>query len=99
MKTNREAGTASVEAVLVTPVLLLLLAVLMAGGKVTSDQAALRAVVREAGRVAVTALPLRKPLRSDAHAPARSPLPMAWTSAPWVSPSSQAPSPEELTSS
>lgn len=55
MSTNPEAGTASVEAVLVTPVILLLLGVLMAGGKVTSDQAALRAVVREAGRVAVTA--------------------------------------------
>ena len=55
MSTNREAGTATVEAVLVTPVILLLLAVLMAGGKVTSDQAAIRAVVREAGRVAVTA--------------------------------------------
>jgi Flp pilus assembly protein TadG len=50
-----ERGTAAVEALLIAPVLLVLLSLLMAGGEVTADQAALRGVVREAGRVAVTA--------------------------------------------
>lgn len=55
MRDTGERGTAAVEALLVAPVLLVLLALLMAGGEVTSDQAALRGVVREAGRIAVTA--------------------------------------------
>lgn len=50
-----ERGSAAVEAVLIAPVLLLLLAVLVGGGKLVSDQAAIRAVAREAARVAVTA--------------------------------------------
>jgi Flp pilus assembly protein TadG len=52
---NGERGSAAVEAVLIAPVLLLLLAVLVGGGQLVSDQAAIRAVAREAGRVAVTA--------------------------------------------
>ena len=55
MITKDERGTAAVEALLIAPVLLVLLSLLMAGGEVTSDQAALRGVVREAGRVAVMA--------------------------------------------
>lgn len=43
------------EALLIAPVLLVLLALLMAGGTVTSNQAALRGVAREAARVAVAA--------------------------------------------
>jgi Flp pilus assembly protein TadG len=50
-----QRGTAAVEAVLIVPVLLVLLALLMAGGEITSDEAALQAVAREAGRIAVTA--------------------------------------------
>lgn len=49
-----ERGSAAVETVLIAPVLLLLLALLVGGGKLVSDQAAIRAVAREAGRVAVT---------------------------------------------
>lgn len=48
-------GSAAVETVLIAPVLLLLLAVLVGGGELVSDQAAIRAIAREAGRVAVTA--------------------------------------------
>ena len=55
MKKSDERGTAAVEALLIAPVLLVLLALLIAGGEVTSDQAALRGVAREAGRIAVTA--------------------------------------------
>jgi Flp pilus assembly protein TadG len=50
-----ERGTAAVEALLIAPVLLILLALLMAGGAVTSNQAALRGVARETARVAVAA--------------------------------------------
>ena len=50
-----ERGSAAVEALLVAPVLLVLIALLVGGGQITSDQAAVRAVAREAGRVAVTA--------------------------------------------
>lgn len=52
---NAERGSAAVEAVLIAPILLLLLAVLVGGGKLVSDQASIRAVAREAGRIAVTA--------------------------------------------
>lgn len=55
MTARDERGTAAVEALLIAPVLLVLLAVLMAGGEITSDQAALRGIVRETGRIAVTA--------------------------------------------
>ena len=47
--TRDENGSAAVEALLVAPVLL------VGGGQLTSDQAALRAVAREAGRISVTA--------------------------------------------
>lgn len=50
-----ERGSAAVEALLVAPVLLVLVALLVGGGQVTSDQAAVRAVARESGRMAVTA--------------------------------------------
>lgn len=50
-----QRGSAAVEAVLIAPVLLILVALLMAGGKVTTDQVALQGVAREAGRIAVTA--------------------------------------------
>ncbi|MGH2847732.1 MAG: TadE/TadG family type IV pilus assembly protein [Thermoleophilaceae bacterium] len=50
-----QRGSAAIEAVLVAPVLLALVALLIGGGRVTSAQAALAAVAREAGRVAVTA--------------------------------------------
>lgn len=53
--TRDENGSAAVEALLVAPVLLLLMALLIGGGQLTSDQAALRAVAREAGRISVTA--------------------------------------------
>lgn len=53
--TRDENGSAAVEALLVAPVLLVLVALLVGGGQLTSDQAALRAVAREAGRVSVTA--------------------------------------------
>lgn len=52
---GRESGSAAVEAVLVAPVLLLLLALLVGGGALVREQAALRAVAREAARIAVTA--------------------------------------------
>jgi Flp pilus assembly protein TadG len=55
MMQRDQRGSAAVEAVLIAPVLLLLVALLMAGGKVTTDQAALQGVAREAGRIAVTA--------------------------------------------
>jgi Flp pilus assembly protein TadG len=55
MSPRDQRGTAAVEAVLIAPVLLILLALLMAGGEITSDQAALRGIAREAGRIAVTA--------------------------------------------
>ncbi len=50
-----ERGSAAVEALLVAPVLLVLVALLVGGGQITSDQAAVRAVARESGRMAVTA--------------------------------------------
>lgn len=50
-----ERGSAAVEALLVAPVLLVLIALLVGGGQLVSDQAAVRAVAREAGRIAVTA--------------------------------------------
>jgi hypothetical protein len=50
-----QRGSAAIEAVLVAPVVLVLVALLIGGGRVTSAQAALAAVAREAGRVAVTA--------------------------------------------
>lgn len=50
-----ERGSAAVEALLVAPVLLVLVALLVGGGELVSDQAAVRAVAREAGRIAVTA--------------------------------------------
>lgn len=50
-----ERGSAAVEALLVAPVLLVLVALLVGGGQLVSDQAAVRAVAREAGRIAVTA--------------------------------------------
>jgi Flp pilus assembly protein TadG len=50
-----ERGSAAVEALLVAPVLLALVALLVGGGQLTSDQAAVRAVARESGRMAVTA--------------------------------------------
>ncbi len=53
--TTGERGSAAVEASLVAPVLLVLVALLLAGGRLTSGQAAIRAVAREAGRSAVTA--------------------------------------------
>lgn len=53
--TSKESGSAAVEALLVAPVLLVLVAFLIGGGRLLSDQAAIRAVAREAGRVAVTA--------------------------------------------
>lgn len=53
--TARERGSAAVEALLVAPVLLVLVALLIGGGRLTSDQASLRSVAREAGRIAVTA--------------------------------------------
>lgn len=43
------------ETLLVAPVLLALVALLIGGGRLTSDQASLRSVAREAGRIAVTA--------------------------------------------
>ena len=51
---ERERGSAAVEALLVAPVLLVLVALLVGGGQLVSDQAAVRAVAREAGRIAVT---------------------------------------------
>jgi Flp pilus assembly protein TadG len=51
---HNENGSAAVEAMLVAPVLLVLIALLVGGGQLTSDQAALRAIAREAGRVSVT---------------------------------------------
>lgn len=53
--TAGERGSAAVEALLVAPVLLVLVALLIGGGRLTSDQTSLRAVAREAARVAVTA--------------------------------------------
>jgi len=53
--TARERGSAAVEALLVAPVLLVLVALLIAGGRLTSDQASLRSVARESARIAVTA--------------------------------------------
>jgi hypothetical protein len=53
--TRDERGVAAVEALLIAPVLLVLVALLVGGGQLTSDQAAIRAVAREAGRVSVTA--------------------------------------------
>jgi Flp pilus assembly protein TadG len=50
-----ERGSAAVEALLVAPVLLVLVALLVGGGQLTSDQASVRAVARESGRMAVTA--------------------------------------------
>lgn len=50
-----QRGSATVEAVLVAPVLLLLVAFLIAGGRIVGDQAALRALARDVARVAVTA--------------------------------------------
>lgn len=55
MRSRGETGSAAIEAVLVTPVILVLLALLIAGGRLTTDRAALRGVAREAGRIAVTA--------------------------------------------
>jgi hypothetical protein len=51
-----ERGSAAVEALLVAPVLLVLVALVVGGGQLTLDQAAVRAVARESGRMAVTAL-------------------------------------------
>jgi Flp pilus assembly protein TadG len=51
----QERGQAAVEALVVAPVLLVLVALLIAGGRLTSNQASLRAVAREAGRIAVAA--------------------------------------------
>ncbi len=53
--TTGERGSAAIEALLVAPVLLLLVALLVGGGRLASAQAAIRAVAREAGRSAVTA--------------------------------------------
>jgi Flp pilus assembly protein TadG len=53
--TRDEQGLAAVEALLIAPVLLILVALLVGGGQITSDQAALRAVAREVGRISVTA--------------------------------------------
>lgn len=52
---TQQRGAAAVEALLVAPVLLVLVALLIAGGRITSDQASLRSVAREAARIAVTA--------------------------------------------
>jgi Flp pilus assembly protein TadG len=52
---RRERGSAAVEVLLVAPVLLVLVALLVGGGQLASDQAAIRAVAREAGRISVTA--------------------------------------------
>ena len=53
--TDDQRGSAAIEAVLVAPVVLALVALLIGGGRVTSAQAAIASVAREAGRVAVTA--------------------------------------------
>lgn len=50
-----QRGSAAIEAVLVAPVVLALVALLIGGGRVTSAQAAIASVAREVGRVAVTA--------------------------------------------
>lgn len=50
-----ERGSAAIEAVLVAPVILALVALLVGGARMTSAQAAIASVAREAGRVAVTA--------------------------------------------
>jgi Flp pilus assembly protein TadG len=50
-----ERGAAAVEALLLAPVLLVLLALLIGGGRLVTQQAAIRGVAREAGRIAVAA--------------------------------------------
>ncbi len=63
---HREAGTASIELVLVAPVLLLLLAVVIGSGRVVSTKSAVLTVAREASRAAADA-----PDPATAHAIAR----------------------------
>lgn len=50
MRLRREEGNAAIELVLVAPLLLGILAVLVAGGRILSTQSAIETVVREAAR-------------------------------------------------
>lgn len=52
MSSRKEAGNAAVEMVMVAPVLLLLIATIVAAGRIISTRSALESVTREAARVA-----------------------------------------------
>ncbi len=52
MSSRKEAGNAAVEMVMVAPVLLLLIATIVAAGRIVSTKSALESVTREAARVA-----------------------------------------------
>jgi hypothetical protein len=52
MTNGRDEGSATVELVMIAPALVLLLAVMVGGGRLVSTKSALEAVAREAGRIA-----------------------------------------------
>lgn len=52
MSSRKEAGNAAVEMVMVAPVLLLLIATIVAAGRIVSTRSALESVTREAARAA-----------------------------------------------